>query len=161
MRNTRRVIAEGELDGPSSSHRVHDPNDSFTIRHSVPIPQVLGGLSHRLVKAEATIAAREAEQKDEEIAALKKHLQASEQKLQREEAKNAWLHEVTSTLTSEIQSLRSESTKAKLTGKVPDWDWVHEAKQQWKANPSLENMRRLWEALEEHEDQIVVREKCS
>ncbi|KAL2633781.1 hypothetical protein R1flu_005260 [Riccia fluitans] len=42
---------------------------------------------------------------------------------------------------------------------MPDRDWVHEAKQRWKANPLLENMRRLWKALEEHEDQIVVREK--
>ncbi|KAL2620848.1 hypothetical protein R1flu_001053 [Riccia fluitans] len=49
--------------------------------------------------------------------------------------------------------------KAKLIGKVPDRDWVHEAKQRWKANPSGENMRHLSEALEEHEDQIVVREK--
>ncbi|KAL2642932.1 hypothetical protein R1flu_010519 [Riccia fluitans] len=58
----------------------------------------------RLVEAGATIVAREAElkQKDEKIAALKKRLQASEQKLQREEAKNAWLDEVTSTLTSKI-----------------------------------------------------------
>ncbi|KAL2629844.1 hypothetical protein R1flu_014530 [Riccia fluitans] len=79
-------------------------------------------LTYRLVEARATIATHEVElkQKDEEIAALKERLQASEQKLQREEAKNAWLHEVTGTLRSEIQSLRSESTKAKLTGKVPD-----------------------------------------
>ncbi|KAL2631125.1 hypothetical protein R1flu_015811 [Riccia fluitans] len=81
-------------------------------------------LTYHLVEAGATIAAREVElkQKEEEIAALKERLQASEQKLQRKEAKNAWLHEVTSTLTSEIQSLRSERTKVKLTEKVPDWD---------------------------------------
>ncbi|KAL2633590.1 hypothetical protein R1flu_005069 [Riccia fluitans] len=79
-------------------------------------------LTNCLVEAGATIAAREMElkKKDEEIAALKKRLQASEQKLQREEAKNAWLHEVTNTLTSEIQKRRNEDTKAKLTGKVPD-----------------------------------------
>ncbi|KAL2621524.1 hypothetical protein R1flu_001729 [Riccia fluitans] len=118
-------------------------------------------LIDRLVEVGATIAAREAElkQKDEEIVALKKRLQALEQKLQREEAKNAWLHEVTSTLMSEIQSGRSESTKAKLIGKVPNRDWLHEAKQRWKANPSPENMRKLSDALEEHEDQIVVLEK--
>ncbi|KAL2641594.1 hypothetical protein R1flu_009181 [Riccia fluitans] len=49
--------------------------------------------------------------------------------------------------------------KTKLTGKVPDRDWVHEAKQRWKANPSPKNMRKLSDALEEHEDQIVVQEK--
>ncbi|KAL2651052.1 hypothetical protein R1flu_019180 [Riccia fluitans] len=42
---------------------------------------------------------------------------------------------------------------------MPDRDWIHEAKQRWKANPSLENMRKRSDALEEHEDQIVVREK--
>ncbi|KAL2628926.1 hypothetical protein R1flu_013612 [Riccia fluitans] len=86
-------------------------------------------------------------------------LQASEQKLQWEEAKNAWLNEVIGTLTSELQTLRSEGTKAKLTRKVPDWDWLHEAKQRWRANPSPKNLFRLIEALEEHEDRIVVREK--
>ncbi|KAL2608320.1 hypothetical protein R1flu_026893 [Riccia fluitans] len=79
--------------------------------------------------------------------------------MQREEAKNGWLNEVTGTLRSEIQTLHSEGTKAKLTGKLPDRDWVHEAKQRWKANPLLENMFRLSKELEEHEDQIVVREK--
>ncbi|KAL2644488.1 hypothetical protein R1flu_012075 [Riccia fluitans] len=118
-------------------------------------------LTDRLVEAGATIVAREAKlkQKDEEISALKERQQAFEKKLQREEAKNAWLHEVTTTLTSEIQSLHNESTKAKMIGKVPDRDWVHEAKQRWKANPLLENMRKLSDALEEHEDQIMVREK--
>ncbi|KAL2608347.1 hypothetical protein R1flu_026920 [Riccia fluitans] len=42
---------------------------------------------------------------------------------------------------------------------MPDRDWLHEAKQRWRANPSPENLFRLTEALEEHEDQIVVREK--
>ncbi|KAL2649925.1 hypothetical protein R1flu_018053 [Riccia fluitans] len=79
--------------------------------------------------------------------------------MQREEAKNAWLNEVIGTLRSEIQTLRSEGTKAKLTRKLPNRDWLHEGKQRWKANPSPENMFRLFEALEEHEDQIVVREK--
>ncbi|KAL2624436.1 hypothetical protein R1flu_008681 [Riccia fluitans] len=117
-------------------------------------------LTDRLVEAGATVAALQAElkQKDEEIAALKERLQASEQKMQREEARNAWLNEVTDTLRSEIQTLRSEGTKAKLIGKLPDRDWVHEAKQRWKANPSPENMRHLSEALEEHEDQIMARE---
>ncbi|KAL2607969.1 hypothetical protein R1flu_026542 [Riccia fluitans] len=49
--------------------------------------------------------------------------------------------------------------KAKLIGKVPDRDWLHEAKQRWKANPSGENMWHFSEALEEHEDHIVVWEK--
>ncbi|KAL2609315.1 hypothetical protein R1flu_027888 [Riccia fluitans] len=52
-------------------------------------------LTDRLVEAGATVVALEAElkQKDKEIAALKERLQASEQKMQREEAKNAWLNE--------------------------------------------------------------------
>ncbi|KAL2652828.1 hypothetical protein R1flu_020956 [Riccia fluitans] len=79
--------------------------------------------------------------------------------LEREEARNAWLNKVTGTLTSELHTLRNEGTKAKLTRKVPDRDWLHEAKQRWRANPSPENLFRLTEALEEHEDQIVVREK--
>ncbi|KAL2611926.1 hypothetical protein R1flu_023618 [Riccia fluitans] len=81
-------------------------------------------LTDRLVEAGATVADLEVElkQKDCEIAALKERLKATEQKLQREEARNAWLNEVTGTLTSELQTLCSE-------------------------------------ALEEHEDQIVVREK--
>ncbi|KAL2631173.1 hypothetical protein R1flu_015859 [Riccia fluitans] len=125
----RRVITEAELEGPSSSQRVHDPNASTPIQRSVPIPPVLvlesqqktcEDLTDRLLEAKATVAGLEAElkQKDCEIAALKERLQASEQKLQREEARNAWLNE--GTLTSELQTLRSE---------------------------------------EEHEDQIVVREK--
>ncbi|KAL2651019.1 hypothetical protein R1flu_019147 [Riccia fluitans] len=70
-----------------------------------------------------------------------------------------WLNEFTGTLTSELQTLRTEGTKAKLTGKVPDKDWLHEAKQRWRAHPTPENLFRLTEALEEHEDQILVREK--
>ncbi|KAL2629836.1 hypothetical protein R1flu_014522 [Riccia fluitans] len=76
-----------------------------------------------------------------------------------EEARNAWLNKVTSTLRLKIQTLRNEGTKAKLIGKLLDRDWVHEAKQWWKGNPSPENMMHLFEALEEHEDQIVVLEK--
>ncbi|KAL2610405.1 hypothetical protein R1flu_028978 [Riccia fluitans] len=60
---------------------------------------------------------------------------------------------------SELQTLRTEGTKAKLTGKVPDRDWLHEAKQRWRAHPTPENLFRLTEALEEHEDQILVQEK--
>ncbi|KAL2613526.1 hypothetical protein R1flu_025218 [Riccia fluitans] len=118
-------------------------------------------LTDHLVEAGATVAALEAElkQNDEEIAALKERLQASEQKMQQEEARNAWLNEVTDTLRSEIQTLRNEGTKVKPTRKLPDWDWLHEAKQRWKANPSRENMYHLSKVLEEHEDQIVVREK--
>ncbi|KAL2607625.1 hypothetical protein R1flu_026198 [Riccia fluitans] len=118
-------------------------------------------LTNRLVEAGGTIAglAAELKQKDCEVAALKERLQGSEQKLQREEARNAWLNEFTGTLTSELQTLRTEGTKAKLTGKVPDRDWLHEAKQRWRAHPTLENLFRLTEALEEHEDQILVREK--
>ncbi|KAL2628627.1 hypothetical protein R1flu_013313 [Riccia fluitans] len=59
----------------------------------------------------------------------------------------------------ELQTLHSEGTKAKLTGKVPDRDWLHEAKQRWRAHPTPENLFRLTDALEEHEDQIVVWEK--
>ncbi|KAL2619908.1 hypothetical protein R1flu_000113 [Riccia fluitans] len=83
-------------------------------------------LTNRLVEAGASVAALEAEltQKDEEIAILKERLQASKQKMQREEARNAWLNEVTSTLRSEIQTLRSEGTKAKLTRKLPNRDWI-------------------------------------
>ncbi|KAL2633715.1 hypothetical protein R1flu_005194 [Riccia fluitans] len=193
----RRVIAESELEGPSSSQRVLDPGASTPIQRSMPIPRVLGGvdptvlsrqlselletisapsvllqvlesqqktcedLTNRLVEAGGTIAdlAAELKQKDCEVVALKERLQGSKQKLQREEARNAWLNEFTGTLTSELQTLRTEGTKAKLTGKVPDRDWLHEAKQRWRAHPMLENLFRLTEALEEHEDQILVREK--
>ncbi|KAL2650387.1 hypothetical protein R1flu_018515 [Riccia fluitans] len=118
-------------------------------------------LTIRLVEAGGTIAglAAELKQKDCEVAALKERLQGSEQKLQREEARNAWLNEFTGTLTSELQTLRIEGTKAKLTGKVLDRDWLHEDKQRWRAHPTPENLFRLTEALEEHEDQILVREK--
>ncbi|KAL2634444.1 hypothetical protein R1flu_005923 [Riccia fluitans] len=193
----RRVIVESELEGPSSSQRVIDPDASTPIQRSMPIPPVLGGvdptvlsrqlsellekvsvpsvplqvlesqqktcedLTNRLVEARGTIAglAAELKQKDCEVAALKERLQGSEQKLQREEARNAWLNEFMGTLTSELQTLRTEGTKAKLTGKVPDRDWLHEAKQRWRAHPTPENLFRLTEALEEHEDQILVREK--
>ncbi|KAL2643766.1 hypothetical protein R1flu_011353 [Riccia fluitans] len=131
-----KVIAEGELDGPSSFQRIHDADVALTIRRSVQVPPVLGGLdpdvlsrqlskllekvsapsiplqvlesqqktcedlTDRLMEAGATIVACEAElkHKDEEIVALKERLQASKQKLQQEEAKNAWLNEVTDTL---------------------------------------------------------------
>ncbi|KAL2623985.1 hypothetical protein R1flu_008230 [Riccia fluitans] len=118
-------------------------------------------LTNRLMEAGGTIAglAAELKQKDCKVAALKERLQGSEQKLQREEARNAWLNEFTGTLTSELQTLRTEGTKAKLTGKVLDKDWLHEAKQRWRAHPTPENLFRLTEALEEHEDQILVREK--
>ncbi|KAL2622539.1 hypothetical protein R1flu_002744 [Riccia fluitans] len=156
----RRVIVESELEGPSSSQGVLDPNASTLIPRSVTIPPVLGGvdptvlshqlselletvsapsvplqvlesqqktcedLTNRLVEVGGTIAglAAELKQKDCEVAALKERLQGSEQKLQREEARNAWLNEFTGTLTSELQTLRTE-------------------------------------ALEEHEDQILVWEK--
>ncbi|KAL2620747.1 hypothetical protein R1flu_000952 [Riccia fluitans] len=113
------MITEGELEGPSLSQHVHDPDESFAIQRAGVLAEDC------LVEAGATIAAHEAElkQKDEEIVAMKERLQASEQKLQWEEAKNAWLNEVTDTLRSEIQSLCNESTKAKLTRKVPDRDW--------------------------------------
>ncbi|KAL2620180.1 hypothetical protein R1flu_000385 [Riccia fluitans] len=193
----RRVIAESELEGPSSSQQVLDPDASSLIQRSVPIPPVLGGvdptvlsrqlsellekvsapsvplqvlesqqktcedLTNRLVEAGGTIVglAAELKQKDCEVATLKERLHGSEQKLQREEAKNAWLNEFTGTLMSELQTLRIEGTKAKLTKKVPDRDWLHEAKQRWRAHPTPENLFRLTEALEEHEDQILVREK--
>ncbi|KAL2642208.1 hypothetical protein R1flu_009795 [Riccia fluitans] len=159
----RQVITEGELEGPSSSQRVHDPDESFLIQRSVLESQqkTCEDLTDRLVEAGATVAGLEAElkQKDLEIAILKERLQDSKQKLQQMEVRNAWLNEVTGTLRSEIQTLRSESMKRKLTGKLPNRDWVHEAKQRWKVNSLAENMRRLSEALEKHEDQIVVREK--
>ncbi|KAL2603108.1 hypothetical protein R1flu_008773, partial [Riccia fluitans] len=180
----RRVIAESELEGPSSSQGVLDPDASTPIQRSVTIPLVLGGvdptvlsrqlselledsfsaigplqvlesqqktcedLTNRLVEAGGTIAglAAELKQKDSEVAALKEQLQGSEQKLQREEARNAWLNEFTGTLTSELQTLRTEGTKAKLTWKVPDRDWLHEAKQRWRAHPTPENLFRLAEA---------------
>ncbi|KAL2650731.1 hypothetical protein R1flu_018859 [Riccia fluitans] len=188
---------ESELEGPSSSQGVLDPDASTSIQCSVTIPPALGGvdptvlsrqlsellekvsmpsvplqvlesqqktcedLINRLVEAGGTIAglAAELKQKDCEVAALKERLQGSEQKLQREEARNAWLNKFTSTLTSELQTLRTEGMKAKLTGKVPDRDWLHEAKQRWRAHPTPENLFRLTEALEEHKDQILVREK--
>ncbi|KAL2652453.1 hypothetical protein R1flu_020581 [Riccia fluitans] len=193
----RRVIVESELEGPSSSQQVIDPDASTPIQRSVPIPPVLGGvdptvlsrqlsellekvsapsvplqvlesqqktcedLTNCLVEAGGTIVglAAELKQKDCKVAALKERLQGSEQKLQREEAMNAWLNEFTGTLTSELQTLCTEGTKAKLTGKVPDRDWLHEAKQRWRAHPTPENLFHLTEALEEHEDQILVREK--
>ncbi|KAL2631432.1 hypothetical protein R1flu_016118 [Riccia fluitans] len=193
----RWVIAQSELEGPSSSQGVLDPDASTPIQRSVTIPPVLGGvdptvlsrqlsellekvsvpsvplqvlesqqktcedLTNHLMEAGGTIGglAAELKQKDCEVAALKERLQGSEQKLQREEARNAWLNEFTGTLMSELQTLRTEGTKAKLTGKVPDRDWLHEAKQRWRAHPTPENLFRLTEALEEHEDQILVREK--
>ncbi|KAL2650193.1 hypothetical protein R1flu_018321 [Riccia fluitans] len=118
----RRVIAESELEGPSSSQGVLDPDASIPIQRSMTIPPVLESqqktcedLTNRLVEAGGTIA--------------------------------------------ELQTLCTEGTKAKLTGKVPDKDWLHEAKQRWRAHPTPENLFRLTEALEEHEDQILVREK--
>ncbi|KAL2634768.1 hypothetical protein R1flu_006247 [Riccia fluitans] len=158
----RRMIAESELEGPSSSQRVLDPDASTPIQRSMPIPpKTCEDLTNRLVEVGGTIAglAAELKQKDCEVAALKKRLQGSEQKLQREEARNAWLNEFTGTLTSKLQTLCTEGTKAKLTRKVPDRDWLHEAKQRWRAHPTPENLFRLTEALEEHEDQILVREK--
>ncbi|KAL2611410.1 hypothetical protein R1flu_023102 [Riccia fluitans] len=107
----RRVIAESELEGPSSSQRVLDPDASTLIQRSVPIPpKTCEDLTNRLVEAGGTIAglAAELKQKDCEVAALKERLQGSEQKLQREEARNAWLNEFTGTLTSELQTLRTE-----------------------------------------------------
>ncbi|KAL2611745.1 hypothetical protein R1flu_023437 [Riccia fluitans] len=138
----RRVITESELEGPSSSQRVLDPDASTPIQRSMPIPPVLESqqktcedLTNRLVEAGGTIVglAAELKQKDCEVTALKERLQGSEQKLQREEARNAWLNKFTGTLTSELQTLRTEGTKVKLTGKVPDRDWLHEAKQRWRA----------------------------
>ncbi|KAL2628872.1 hypothetical protein R1flu_013558 [Riccia fluitans] len=166
----RRVIAESELEGPSSSQGILDPDASTPIQRSVTIPPVLGGvdptvLSRQLSELLETVSAPsvplqvlESQQKDPEDL-TKERLQGSEQKLQREEARNAWLNEFTGTLTSELQTLRTEGTKAKLTGKVPDRDWLHEAKQRWRAHPTPENLFRLTEALEEHEDQILIREK--
>ncbi|KAL2641890.1 hypothetical protein R1flu_009477 [Riccia fluitans] len=151
----RRVIVESELEGPSSSQRLLDPDASTPIQRSVPIPPVLGGVDPIVLSR----LAAELKQKDCEVAALKERLQGSEQKLQREEARNAWLNEFTGTLMSELQTLRTEGTKAKLTRKVPDRDWLHEAKQRWRAHPTPENLFRLTEALKEHEDQILVREK--
>ncbi|KAL2612187.1 hypothetical protein R1flu_023879 [Riccia fluitans] len=144
----KRVIAESELEGPSSSQRVIDPDASTPIQRSVPIPPVLGGV-------DPTVLSRQLSELLEKVSAPSVPLQ----KLQREEARNAWLNEFTGTLTSELQTLRTEGTKAKLTGKVPDKDWLHEAKQRWRAHPTPENLFRLTEALEEHEDQILVREK--
>ncbi|KAL2650880.1 hypothetical protein R1flu_019008 [Riccia fluitans] len=159
----KRVIAESELEGPSSSQRVIDPDASTPIQRSVLESQqkTCEDLTNRLVEAGGTIVglAAELKQKDCEVAALKERLQGSEQKLQREEARNAWLNEFTGTLMSELQTLRTEGTKAKLIGKVPDRDWLHEAKQRWRAHPTPENLFHLTEALEEHEDQILVREK--
>ncbi|KAL2634670.1 hypothetical protein R1flu_006149 [Riccia fluitans] len=113
----RRVIVESELEGPSSSQRVLDPDASTSIQRSVLESQqkTCEDLTNRLVEAEGTIA--------------------------------------------ELQTLRAEGTKAKLTGKVLDRDWLHEAKQRWRAHPTPKNLFRLTEALEEHEDQILVREK--
>ncbi|KAL2649900.1 hypothetical protein R1flu_018028 [Riccia fluitans] len=123
-------------------------------------PSALGTLGDNFsaIGPVAGLAAK-LKQKDCEVAALKERLQGSEQKLQREEARNAWLNEFTGTLTSKLQTLCIEGTKAKLTGKVPDRDWLHEAKQRWRAYPTPENLFHLTEALEEHQDQILVWEK--
>ncbi|KAL2644078.1 hypothetical protein R1flu_011665 [Riccia fluitans] len=113
----RRVIAESDLEGPSLSQRVLDPDASIPIQRSVPIPPVLGGV-------DPTILSRQLSELLETVSApsvpLQERLHGSEQKLQREEARNAWLNEFTGTLTSELQTLCTE---------------------------------------EEHEDQILVREK--
>ncbi|KAL2609262.1 hypothetical protein R1flu_027835 [Riccia fluitans] len=102
------VIAESELEGPSSSQRVLDPDVLESQQKTCE------DLTNRLVEAGGTIAglAAELKQKDYEVVALKERL-----------------------------------------------DWLHEAKQRWRAHPTPENLFRLTEALEEHEDQILVREK--
>ncbi|KAL2653193.1 hypothetical protein R1flu_021321 [Riccia fluitans] len=150
--NAMRVIAEAESKGPSSSQCVHDPDKSTPIQRSMPVPPMLGGV-------DPTTLSRQLSKLLEKISAPSVPLQASEQKLQREEARNAWLNEVIGTLMSELQTLHNEGTKVKLIGKLPDRDWLHEAKQRWRANPSPENLFPLIEALEEHKDQIVIREK--
>ncbi|KAL2628919.1 hypothetical protein R1flu_013605 [Riccia fluitans] len=141
----RRVIVESELEGPSSSQGVLDPDASTPIQRSVTIPPVLGGV-------DPTVLSRQ-------LSELLETISAPSVPLQREEARNAWLNEFTGTLMSELQTLRTKGTKAKLTRKVPDRDWLHEAKQRWRAHPTPENLFRLTEALEEHEDQILVQEK--
>ncbi|KAL2652298.1 hypothetical protein R1flu_020426 [Riccia fluitans] len=64
MRNIRCfvVIVESELEGPSSSQRVLDPDASTPIQRSVPIPPVLGGvdpivLSRQLSELLETVSA--------------------------------------------------------------------------------------------------------
>ncbi|KAL2654271.1 hypothetical protein R1flu_022399 [Riccia fluitans] len=144
----RRVIAESELEGPSSSQRVLDQDASTPIQRSVPIPPVLGGV-------DPTVLSRQLSELLEKVSAPSVPLQVleSQQRLVRILPIASWR------LEAPLQILRTEGTKAKLTGKVPNRDWLHEAKQRWRAHPMPENLFRLTEALEEHEDQILVREK--
>ncbi|KAL2629667.1 hypothetical protein R1flu_014353 [Riccia fluitans] len=132
-----------------------DPDASTPIQRSVPIPPVLGGV-------DPTVLSRQLSKLLEKVSAPSVAVAGATARLGAEiaeEARNAWLNEFMGTLTSELQTLRTEGTKAKLTGKVPDRDWLHEAKQRWRAHPTPENLFCLTEALEEHEDQILVREK--
>ncbi|KAL2611160.1 hypothetical protein R1flu_022852 [Riccia fluitans] len=142
----RRVIAESKLEGPSLSQRVLDPDASTPIQRSVPIPPVLGGV-------DPTVLSRQLLELLEKVSAPSVLLQV----LESQNLTNR-LVEAGGTI-AELQTLRTEGTKAKLTGKVPNKDWLHEAKQRWRAHPMSENLFRLTEALEEHEDQILVREK--
>ncbi|KAL2634792.1 hypothetical protein R1flu_006271 [Riccia fluitans] len=142
----RRVIAESELEGPSSSQRVLDPDASTPIQRSVPIPPVLGGV-------EPTVLSRQLSELLERVSAPSVLLQVLESQQKRISPIASWR------LEAPLQTLRTESTKAKLIGKVPNRDWLHEAKQRWRAHPTLENLFHLTEALEEHEDQILVWEK--
>ncbi|KAL2643611.1 hypothetical protein R1flu_011198 [Riccia fluitans] len=147
----RRVIAESELEGPSSSQQVLDPDASTPIQCSVPIPPVLGGV-------DSTVLSRQLSELLEKVSAPSVPLQVLESQQKTCEDLTNRLVEAGSTI-AELQTLRTEDTKAKLTGKVPDKDWLHEAKQRWRAHPTPENLFRLTETLEEHEDQILVREK--
>ncbi|KAL2629387.1 hypothetical protein R1flu_014073 [Riccia fluitans] len=147
----RWVIAESELEGPSSSQGVLDPDASTPIQRSVTIPPVLGGV-------DPTVLSRQLSELLEKVSAPSVPLQVLESQQKTCEDLTNRLMEAGGTI-AELQTLRTEGTKAKLTGKVPDRDWLHEAKQRWRAHPMLENLFRLTEALEELEDQILVREK--
>ncbi|KAL2629072.1 hypothetical protein R1flu_013758 [Riccia fluitans] len=147
----RRVIAESKLEGPSSSQGVLDPDASTQIQRSVTIPPVLGGV-------DPTVLSHQLSELLETVSAPSVPLQVLESQQKTCEDLTNRLVEAGGTI-AELQTLRTEGTKAKLIGKVPDRDWLHEAKQRWRAHPTPENLFRLTEALEEHEDQILVREK--
>ncbi|KAL2649587.1 hypothetical protein R1flu_017715 [Riccia fluitans] len=120
-------------------------------QRSVPVPPVLGGV-------DPTVLSRQLSELLEKVSAPSVPLQVLESQQKTCEDLIDRLVEAGATIAC-LEAELNEGTKAKLTRKVPDRDWLHEAKQRWRANPSPENLFRLTEALEEHEDQIMVREK--
>ncbi|KAL2654100.1 hypothetical protein R1flu_022228 [Riccia fluitans] len=146
----RQVITESELEGPSSSQQVLDPDSSTPIQRSVPIPPVLGGV-------DPTVLSRQLSELLEKVSAPSVPLQVLESQQKTCEDLTNRLMEAGGTIADLAAELKQKDCEvAALKERL---DWLHEAKQRWRAHPTPENLFRLTEALEEHEDQILVREK--